>query len=255
MPALPLLVVGASGWPVSRAQPAPVMRAVADLADRRDVSSVRFRACAGHCWRALSRCWPIQRAPVGGTANPCSCSRAWPSSLPPATASELRHQRILGLAWAGLLLVPAIFIPAVIGVLPWATGTGVEGRAAGWRHGPLLCRTASRGAPANRSRWSAATGQIAELIALAAPSRPSVYFAADPAHSPWVTAQDIRDKGAVIVWPTLDTNPVPPPQIKAHFPDLVPEVPRSFERPVRGRLPPLLIGWGVIRPANTPPAH
>jgi hypothetical protein len=56
----------------------------------------------------------------------------------------------------------------------------------------------------------------------------------------------------VIVWPTLDTNPAPPPDIKAHFPDLIPEVPRTFARPVRGRLPPLLIGWGVIRPASAP---
>ena len=31
----------------------------------------------------------------------------------------------------------------------------------------------------------------------------------------------------MIVWPTLDTNPTPPPEIKARFPDLVPEVPRD----------------------------
>jgi len=93
---------------------------------------------------------------------------------------------------------------------------------------------------------------LAELIALAAPSRPSVYFAADPARSPWVSAQDIRNKGAVIVWPASGTNPTPPPEIKTRFPDLVPEVPRTFPRPVRGRQPPLLIGWGVIRPASAP---
>jgi hypothetical protein len=95
---------------------------------------------------------------------------------------------------------------------------------------------------------------LAELIALAAPSRPSVYFAADPARSPWISAQDIRDKGAVIVWSATGTNPTPPPEITARFPDLVPEVPRTFPRPVRGRQPPLFIGWGVIRPANAPVA-
>jgi hypothetical protein len=87
-------------------------------------------------------------------------------------------------------------------------------------------------------------------VALGAPNRPSVYFDADPGHAPSISAENIRDKGAVIVWPAADTNPAPPPEIKAHFPDLVPEVPHSFARPVRGRLPPLLIGWGVIRPAS-----
>jgi hypothetical protein len=54
----------------------------------------------------------------------------------------------------------------------------------------------------------------------------------------------------VIVWPAAGTDPAPPPEIQANFPDLVPEVPHTFARPVRGRLPPLLIGWGVIRPAT-----
>ena len=77
-----------------------------------------------------------------------------------------------------------------------------------------------------------------------------MYFATDPLHSPWVTAADIRDKGAIIVWPAATTDPAPPPEIKTQFPELVPEVPQTFERPVRGRLPPLLIGWGLVRPAN-----
>ena len=62
--------------------------------------------------------------------------------------------------------------------------------------------------------------------------------------------QAVRLNGAVIVWPSPDTNPAPPPDIKARFPSLVPEVPHAFARPVRGRLPPLLVGWGVVRPAD-----
>jgi hypothetical protein len=92
----------------------------------------------------------------------------------------------------------------------------------------------------------------AALIALAAPSRPSVFFDTDPARSPWVTPADIRKKGAVVVWLTADTTPTPPPDIKATFPDLIPEVPRTFDRPVQGRLPLLRIGWGVIRPQSEP---
>jgi hypothetical protein len=65
-----------------------------------------------------------------------------------------------------------------------------------------------------------------------------------------VTPDDIRQKGAVVVWPTTERTPGPPPDIKARFPDLVPEVPRTFDRPVQGRLPDLRIGWGVIRPGS-----
>ena len=39
------------------------------------------------------------------------------------------------------------------------------------------------------------------------------------------------------------------PRCRARFPDMVPEVPRSFDRSVQGRLPLLRIGWAVIRPA------
>ena len=92
------------------------------------------------------------------------------------------------------------------------------------------------------------------MIALAAPSRPSVFFDADPSRTPWVTADDIRKKGAVVVWLTTDTSPVPPPDIKVYFPDLVAEVPRTFDRPVQGRLPLLRVGWGVIRPGSVMPA-
>jgi hypothetical protein len=77
-----------------------------------------------------------------------------------------------------------------------------------------------------------------------------VFFDADPARSPGVTADDIRKKGAIVVWRTDETTPVPPPEIRAYFPDLVPEVPRAFDRPVRGRLPLLWVGWGVIRPGS-----
>jgi hypothetical protein len=90
----------------------------------------------------------------------------------------------------------------------------------------------------------------AALVALGAPSRPSVFFDADPARSPWVTADDIRQKGAVVVWLAADTTPTPPPDIRAYFPDLVAEVPRAFDRRVQGRLPLLRIGWGVIRPGS-----
>ena len=78
---------------------------------------------------------------------------------------------------------------------------------------------------------------------------------ADPQRSPWVTADDIRKKGAVVVWLASDTTQTPPPDIKTYFPDLVAELPRTFNRPVQGRLPVLRVGWGVIRPGSVAPAR
>src|SRR4029079_4273764 len=70
----------------------------------------------------------------------------------------------------------------------------------------------------------------------------------------WITAADIQEKGAVVVWPAANTDPKPPPEIAAHFPDLAPEVPQTFARSMQGRAPPLRIGWGMIRPMSAAPA-
>jgi len=145
--------------------------------------------------------------------------------------------------------VPAIFVPILIVLLPWTTGMDLKVAQPASAMGRFFADNFERrtGQP-----LPVVTGDphLAALVALTAPSRPSVFFDADPAHSPWVTADDIRKKGAVVVWATADTTPTPPPDIKAYFPDLVAEVPRAFDRPVQGRLPVLWIGWGVIRPGS-----
>jgi hypothetical protein len=95
--------------------------------------------------------------------------------------------------------------------------------------------------------------RLATLIAIGAPSRPSLFLDATPERSPWVTMDDVKSKGAIIVWPTNDTAGAPPPEIKERFPDMVPEVPpRAFARPVQGQLPLLRIGWALIRPQGHP---
>jgi hypothetical protein len=162
---------------------------------------------------------------------------------------ELHHQRILGMAWAGLLVAPALLVPVAVAVLPWATGTDLKVAQPATAMGKFFAESFTR----RTGRPLAIVGgdqRIAELVAIGAPSQPNVYFDANPAPGSRITADAVRANGAVIVWPAADTNPAPPPEIKTRFPDLVPEVPHAFARPVRGRLPPLLIGWGVIRPAD-----
>jgi hypothetical protein len=75
-----------------------------------------------------------------------------------------------------------------------------------------------------------------------------VFLDTAPERSPWITPEAVKTRGAIVVWPTTDTAGTPPPAIKERFPDLVPELPRAFERPVQGRLPLVRIGWAMIRP-------
>jgi hypothetical protein len=87
---------------------------------------------------------------------------------------------------------------------------------------------------------------------LGASGRPSLFLDATPERSPWVSIDDIKAKGGIVMWPTTDTAGAPPADIKQRFPDLVPELPRAFDRKVQGRLPVLRMGWGMIRPQAQP---
>jgi hypothetical protein len=151
------------------------------------------------------------------------------------------------------LLVPALFVPLLIVLLPWTIGTDLKIAQPANAMGEFFADSFAR---RTGQQLAIVTGdpRTADLIALAAPSRPSVFSDADPSRTPWVTADDIRKKGAIVVWLAADTSPAPPSDIKIYFPDLVPEVPRTFDRPVEGRRPVLRIGWGVIRPGSVAPA-
>jgi hypothetical protein len=194
-----------------------------------------------------------RKLPIGGAA-PLVVLSGLAVILAAGDNIKLHHQRILGFAWIGLLAVPALFVPFLMVMLPWTAGTDLRVAQPANAMGRFFADSFERrtGQP-----LAVVTGDpgTAALVALAAPSRPSVFFDSDPARSPWVTADDIRKKGAIVVWIAADTSPTPPPDIKAYFPDLVPEVPRTFDRPVQGRLPLLRVGWGVIRPGSVAPAN
>ena len=93
----------------------------------------------------------------------------------------------------------------------------------------------------------AGDAQLASLVGLGA-SRPHVLLDASPARTPWITPQKFAETGGVVVWRAADTVGTPPADIEKRFPDLVPEVPRAFERLVNGRQPLLRIGWAIVRP-------
>jgi 4-amino-4-deoxy-L-arabinose transferase-like glycosyltransferase len=155
--------------------------------------------------------------------------------------------RLVATAWLLLLLAPPLGVAAAVVGLPWlgVPGAGVDRPAAAI--GRFFAENFARRTGAPLAIVAGDPGAAA-LVALGAPGRPSLYLDASPGRTPWVTADDIRRKGAIVVWPVADTRVEVPPAIAAHFPGLVAEVPHTFERAVQGRLPLLRIGWGVIRP-------
>jgi 4-amino-4-deoxy-L-arabinose transferase-like glycosyltransferase len=243
---LVILVVLAVGWPRSRAAPTPPLQ-------RQPVEAfaktfVTVLAVMPALLATVIAVMIGRPAPIGGTA-PLVVLSGLAVVMAAGDSIALHHQRVLGFAWSGLLLVPAAFVPLLILLLPWAAAMDLKVAQPARAMGRFFAESFERrtGQPLAIVTGDAHT---AALIALAAPSRPSVLFDAAPERSPWVTADDIRSKGAIVVWLAADTTPTPPPDIKAYFPDLVPEVPRTFDRPVQGRMAPLRIGWGVIRPGS-----
>jgi Dolichyl-phosphate-mannose-protein mannosyltransferase len=248
---LAILLVLAVGWPRVSAPPAPPI--ARRHADPFAATFVKIFALVPALLATVCAVLVGQKLPVGGAA-PLVVLSGLGVVLAAGDSIALYHQRVLGFAWSGLLLVPAVFVPLLIVLLPWTIGTDLKIAEPANAMGAFFAESFQR---RTGQKLAIITGdpRTAALIALTAPSRPSVFSDADPSRTPWVTADDIRKKGAVVVWLAADTSPVPPPDIKIYFPDLVAEVPRTFDRPVEGRLPLLRVGWGVIRPGSVAPAR
>jgi 4-amino-4-deoxy-L-arabinose transferase-like glycosyltransferase len=160
--------------------------------------------------------------------------------------------RLVALAWSLFLLVPPLGAAALIVILPWLGVAGIDvGRPAS-AMGQFFAENFERRTAAPFA-IVAGDPRLAALVALGAPPRPSLYLDATPERTPWVTGDDIRRKGVVVVWLNPDTRGVVPADIAARFPGLVPEVPRAFARMVQGRLPLLRLGWAVVRPEADAP--
>ncbi len=162
----------------------------------------------------------------------------------------LRRQQVLRTIWLLAMAVPVIVVLVAVFVQPWTdateTQTSLPARAMGkFFADNYKLRT-------NRP-LSAVAGdpEIASLIGLGATSRPQVLFSGLYGKTPWVDAATINTGGGLVVWRAHDTVGAPPEAIAKTFPGLVAEVPRTFDRLIEGRLEPLRIGWGVVRPRDT----
>jgi Dolichyl-phosphate-mannose-protein mannosyltransferase len=243
---LVLLVGLGGGWWRKSRTPLPVfVRPPLDPFARR---FVYFLALAPAFIATLVAAVVGEPAPVGGIA-PYVTMSGLAVVIAAADSIAIHRQRILALAWSLMLLLPpAITVLAIIAV-PWIAGIELKSAQPAGDMGQFFGDTFER-RTGRALRIVSGDPRLATLVALAAPSRPSYYDAQTPARTPWIGADDLRRNGLIVVWPARDTAGLPPAEIKARFPELVPEVPRAFEHGIQGRLPLARVGWGMIRPVT-----
>lgn len=164
----------------------------------------------------------------------------------------LYHQRILGTAWFGLLLLPPALAAAGVMFLPAILGSDL--RTA--QPADAIARYFTENFERRTGRpleFVAGEERLASLVGLASTQRPHVIFEPGKGLPQLLKPADAARSGAVVLWRATDDAGTPPPQIRAMFPNIVPEVPRVFERAVHGRAPVLRIGWGMVRPSSEAP--
>jgi hypothetical protein len=167
----------------------------------------------------------------------------------PKMPIALHRQHFLGRLWFTVLLALPLIVALGLVLAPW---TGLSD--------PSTRQPAAAMAQFFTDTYHRRTGQplaivageshAVFLIAAGSPDRPRLYLPAEPERTPWLNEQDVRLHGAIVVWPVEDPTGRPPAAIRARFPDLAAEVPETFERPIQGLLPPLRLGWGLIRPQS-----
>jgi hypothetical protein len=158
----------------------------------------------------------------------------------------LRRQRLLRVVWALAIIAPALVVVATTIFLPWTGSAEVATSLPATQIARFFGDSFER---RTNHPLRAVTGdaQLASLIALDK-GRPHLFLDATPERTPWLTLAKFNQTGGVVVWRAADTVGTPPPDLAQRFPDMVPEVPRAFERLVNGRQPLLRIGWAIVRP-------
>jgi hypothetical protein len=161
----------------------------------------------------------------------------------------LYRERLVSTAWLAFLVAPPVLVVLGLFVLPWIAGIDLKIAQPAAVEARFFAESFQRrtGKPV---AYVAGDVRLAPLLALSAPSRPHVYFDWAPQRAPWVSSSDLARHGAILVWPAADNSGAPPAILKALFPAVVPETPRSFARTVQGRLPLIRLGWSMIRPQN-----
>ena len=241
---LGLLVAFASGWPRRRHEHAPMI-------DRNPVEP--FARLFVYFFALLPAASALAIVFASGRLGPLD--RVAPlvvlSGLAVVVAAgdqvPLYRERMVSFTWLGLLVAPPVLIVLGIALLPWTFAVDLKVSQPANVEGRFFADNFQRrtGKPLG---FVTGDAQLAPLVALGAPSRPHVYFDWAPQRSPWASPADFSRDGGILVWPAGDNTGAPPAALKAQFPTMVPEVPRSFARLLQGILPLIRVGWATVRP-------
>ncbi len=160
----------------------------------------------------------------------------------------LRRQQMLRTIWLVMMAAPAVFVLGLTFIQPWTSAielrTALPANAIGKFFEENYVRRVGR-----PLQSVAGDPQLTTLIGFAN-SRPHVMFDAAPEQTPWLTPAKFRETGGVVVWRAADTAGAPPSDVLARFPGLAAEVPRAFDRMIKGRQSVLRVGWAIVRPGN-----
>ena len=125
--------------------------------------------------------------------------------------------RILGRAWLALLLVPPATVIGASILLPWTLGIGFDVDRPASAMGEFFTDTFHRRTAAPL-RIVAGDAEVAGLVAMASPDRPSLFLPDRPDLTPWVSDADVRQKGAIVLWQRgAVTMKLPPLREHARF--------------------------------------
>jgi 4-amino-4-deoxy-L-arabinose transferase-like glycosyltransferase len=161
----------------------------------------------------------------------------------------LRREDVLRTGWLLIMLVPVAIALIASFAQPWSGGAEVKTLIPASDVGRYFSDT-YRMRTDRPLQAVAGDPQLAAIVAFGAPSRPHIFDDAAPDRTPWLTFDKFNDGGGVVVWRATDTAGAPPADIARHFPGLVPEVPRMFDRRINGRQEPFRVGWSIVRPGT-----
>ncbi|MEZ4331932.1 MAG: glycosyltransferase family 39 protein [Myxococcota bacterium] len=90
---------------------------------------------------------------------------------------------------------------------------------------------------------------VAGNVGFFSPDHPLVVRDGDPTRSPWIDADDLRRRGAAVVWnPDFDTNGIAA-ALERRFPTMERQPTIVIPNGSSGDRPPVRIMWGILRPS------
>jgi 4-amino-4-deoxy-L-arabinose transferase-like glycosyltransferase len=160
-----------------------------------------------------------------------------------STLDAARLTRVVA-AWAAVFTVFVVVFAANYSVLPYFDHRYRAVFFPGDKLGEKLTQAfrAATGAPL---RYVIGTMWDGGNLAHYSPDQPQVLIDGLPRRAPWIDLNDLRNKGAVVVWTESDPAQLPP-SFAAIAPNA--EVGAPFDLPMRRGSGAIHVGWAILRP-------